>query len=276
MPTSSSTAAGAPRSTKTSPPSWRETNSFYLATAIADGQPYIQHRGGPKGFVKILDKNTIAFADYSGNRQYITQGNLSENPKAHIFVMDYAHRRRVKIWGEARVVDDDPALTESLMPQGYKARPEQVILFRISAWDTNCPQHIPQKFDAADVAAALAARDARIAELEAELAALKGQPRSGESSRRLLQRRPGEFRIISQHHPVDIGGEVGELLGPLPQWRFEERRQDSGQRAEGGGVGAAGRLAHQIWLVAKLDRQRKQRANGEIDVVFRARGGRGR
>ena len=106
-----------------------ETNSFYLATAAADGQPYIQHRGGPKGFVKIIDKNTIAFADYSGNRQYITQGNLSENPKAHIFVMDYAHRRRVKIWGEARVVEDDPALTKSLMPKGYKARPEQVILF---------------------------------------------------------------------------------------------------------------------------------------------------
>ena len=152
-----------------------ETNSFFFATASAGGQPYIQHRGGPKGFVKIIDKNTIAFADYSGNRQYITQGNLSENPKAHIFVMDYAHRRRVKIWGEARVVDDDPALTKALMPQGYKARPEQVILFRISAWDTNCPQHIPQKFDAADVAAALASRDGRIAELEAELAALKGE-----------------------------------------------------------------------------------------------------
>ena len=93
-----------------------ETNSLYFATASADGQPYIQHRGGPKGFVKILDKNTLAFADYSGNRQYITQGNLSENPKAYIFVMDYAHRRRVKIWGEARVVDDDPALLKSLMP----------------------------------------------------------------------------------------------------------------------------------------------------------------
>ncbi|HEX9468793.1 MAG TPA: pyridoxamine 5'-phosphate oxidase family protein [Bradyrhizobium sp.] len=151
-----------------------DTNSIYFATASADGQPYIQHRGGPKGFIKVLDKNTLAFADYSGNRQYITQGNLSENPKAHIFLMDYARRRRVKIWGEARVVDDDPALTKSLMPQGYKARPEQVILFKISAWDTNCPQHIPQKFDAADVAAALALRDARIAELEAELAAVKG------------------------------------------------------------------------------------------------------
>lgn len=152
-----------------------ETDSFYLATASGAGHPYIQHRGGPKGFVKIIDKNTIAFADYSGNRQYITQGNLSENPQAHIFVMDYAHRRRVKIWGEARIVDDDPALTQALMPKGYKARPEQVILFRVSAWDTNCPQHIPQKFDAGDVAAALASRDARIAELEAELAALKGQ-----------------------------------------------------------------------------------------------------
>jgi len=152
-----------------------DANSMYLATASADGQPYIQHRGGPKGFIRVLDKSTLAFADYSGNRQYITQGNLSENNKAQLFLMDYAHRRRVKIWGEARVVDDDPALLQSLMPQGYKARPEQVILFRISAWDTNCPQHIPQKFDAADVAAALAARDARIAELEAELAALKGE-----------------------------------------------------------------------------------------------------
>ena len=157
-----------------------DTNSFYLATATADGQPYIQHRGGPKGFIKVLDKNTIAFADYGGNRQYLTQGNLSENPKAHIFVMDYAHRRRVKIWGEARVVEDDPALMQSLMPKGYKARPEQVILFRISAWDTNCTQHIPQKFDAADVAAALAERDARIAELEAELAKFKGQPASAQ------------------------------------------------------------------------------------------------
>jgi uncharacterized protein len=154
-------------------------DSMFLATATADGQPYIQHRGGPKGFIRILDKNTLAFADYSGNRQYITQGNLTENPRANIFLIDYAHRRRIKIWGEARVVDDDPALLQSLMPQGYKARPEQVILFKISAWDTNCPQHIPQKFDAADVAAALTSRDARISELEAELAALRGQPSPG-------------------------------------------------------------------------------------------------
>lgn len=150
------------------------TNSMFLATASADGQPYIQHRGGPQGFIRILDRHTLAFADYSGNGQYITQGNLAENPKANIFIMDFAHRRRVKLWGTARVVEDDPALLTSLMPQGYKARPEQVILFTIAAWDTNCPQHIPQKFDAGDVAAALASRDARIAELETELATLKG------------------------------------------------------------------------------------------------------
>ena len=152
-----------------------DANSIYFATAAADGQPYIQHRGGPKGFLKVLDKQTLAFADYAGNQQFITQGNLTENPRAYIFVMDYAHRRRVKIWGEARIVEDDEALTTSLMPKGYRARPEQVILFKIAAWDTNCPQHIPQKFDASDVAAALAARDQRIAELEAEVAALKGE-----------------------------------------------------------------------------------------------------
>jgi predicted pyridoxine 5'-phosphate oxidase superfamily flavin-nucleotide-binding protein len=150
-----------------------ETTSFFLATASADGQPYIQHRGGPKGFIRILDKTTLAFANYAGNRQYITQGNLSENNKAHIFVMDFAHRRRVKIWGEARMIEDDPALLQSLMPKGYRARPEQVIVFTVAAWDTNCSQHIPQKFDAADVAAALMTRDERIAELEAEVAALK-------------------------------------------------------------------------------------------------------
>ncbi|MDB5620911.1 pyridoxamine 5'-phosphate oxidase family protein [Tardiphaga sp.] len=151
-----------------------ETDSVFFATASADGQPYIQHRGGPKGFIKALDGHTLGFADYSGNRQYITQGNLAENPKANIFIMDFAHRRRVKLWGTARVVEDDAALLKSLMPQDYKARPEQAILFTIAAWDTNCPQHIPQKFDAPDVAAALASRDARIAELEAELAKPRG------------------------------------------------------------------------------------------------------
>ncbi|MCR6733238.1 MAG: pyridoxamine 5'-phosphate oxidase family protein [Afipia sp.] len=152
-----------------------ERTSFFLATATADGQPYIQHRGGPAGFIKILDKSTLAFADFRGNRQYITQGNLTENPKAYMFLIDYVNRRRVKIWGEARVVEDDPALTASLMPKNYKAKPEQAIVFKITAWDTNCPQHIPMKFDAADVAEAIAARDTRIAELEAEVAHLKQQ-----------------------------------------------------------------------------------------------------
>jgi len=148
--------------------------SVFLATANAEGQPYIQHRGGPAGFLRVLDDKTIAFVDFAGNRQYITQGNLADNPKAYLFLIDYAHRRRIKIWGEARVVEGDAALMARLMPEGYNARPEQVILFTVAAWDSNCPQHIPQRFDAADVAAALAERDARIAVLEAEVARLRG------------------------------------------------------------------------------------------------------
>ncbi len=150
-----------------------EQTSFFLATASADGQPYIQHRGGPAGFIRILDKSTLALADFRGNQQYITQGNLSENPKAYVFLIDYVHRRRVKIWGEARVVEDDPALVASLMPRGYKAKSDQAILFKVTAWDTNCPQHIPQKLDVADVAAVIGARDERIAALEAEVAQLR-------------------------------------------------------------------------------------------------------
>ena len=152
-----------------------EQTSFFLATANAEGQPYIQHRGGPPGFIKILDKQTLAFADFRGNRQYITQGNLAENPKAYIFLIDYVHRRRIKIWGEARVVEDDPALVTSLMPRDYKAKPEQAILFKVAAWDSNCPQHIPQKLDVADVAAVVSLRDERIAALEAEVIELKKQ-----------------------------------------------------------------------------------------------------
>jgi len=143
--------------------------SVFLATANADGQPYIQHRGGPPGFLHVLDENTIAFADFAGNRQYITQGNLADNPKVHLFLIDYAHRQRVKIWGEARVVEGDSALIAKLMPQGYRARPEQVIVLTVTAWDANCPQHIPQRFEAADVASALAERDRRIEALEAEI-----------------------------------------------------------------------------------------------------------
>lgn len=152
-----------------------EQVSIFMATANADGQPYIQHRGGPPGFLRVLDEKTIAFADFSGNRQYISTGNLADNPKAHLFLIDYMQRRRVKIWGEAKVVEDDPELLQRLMPEDYKARGEQVILFTVSAWDSNCHQHIPQRFEAADVAAALAVRERRIAELEAEIALLKGE-----------------------------------------------------------------------------------------------------
>ncbi len=147
--------------------------SIFLATANGEGQPYIQHRGGPSGFLRVLDEKTIAFVDFAGNRQYISQGNLAENPKAYLFLIDYTQRRRIKIWGKAQVVEGDAELTARLMPGGYKARAEQVILFSVSAWDSNCPQHIPQRFEAADVAAALAERDKRIEELKAELMRLQ-------------------------------------------------------------------------------------------------------
>lgn len=146
--------------------------SVMLATVNAEDQPYIQHRGGPPGFLQVLDEHTIAFADFAGNRQYITQGNLADNPRAFLFLMDYARRRRIKIWGRARVVEGDAELMARLMPADYAARPEQVILFEVTAWDVNCPQHIPQRFEAADVRAALQERDDRIAELERRLAAL--------------------------------------------------------------------------------------------------------
>jgi predicted pyridoxine 5'-phosphate oxidase superfamily flavin-nucleotide-binding protein len=150
-----------------------EARSFYLATASADGQPYVQHRGGPPGFLRVVDERTLGFADFKGNRQYITTGNLAENPRAYLFVMDYAQRRRVKLWGRARVVEDDPALLARLWPEGYTARPEQIVLFEVEAWDTNCPQHIPQMFHADDVGRTIVGLQTRIEELEAEVAALK-------------------------------------------------------------------------------------------------------
>ena len=156
-----------------------EQTSVFLATANAAGQPYIQHRGGPPGFLRVLDASTIAFADFRGNRQFISSGNLLENPKAHLFLIDYRHRQRIKLWGTAQVVEDDAALIAGLMPAGYKAQGEQVMLFHVTAWDANCPQHIPQRFEAAEVQQILAERDQRIAELEAELARLK---RSGSST----------------------------------------------------------------------------------------------
>jgi predicted pyridoxine 5'-phosphate oxidase superfamily flavin-nucleotide-binding protein len=153
--------------------------SALLATATKDGQPYIQHRGGPEGFLHVLDDKTIAFADFAGNRQYVTIGNLSENPKAFLFLLDHVHRRRIKIWGEARVVEDDPELLARLMPEDYRARGERVILFTVAAWDMNCPQHIPQRFDAEDVMSALEERDRQIADLKDENARLRAMLETG-------------------------------------------------------------------------------------------------
>jgi predicted pyridoxine 5'-phosphate oxidase superfamily flavin-nucleotide-binding protein len=150
-------------------------DTAYFATTNAIGQPYAQHRGGPRGFIRVIGPQTIGWADYAGNRQYVTTGNLVENDKAFLFLIDYAHRRRIKLWGRARMSDDARLIAE-LMPTDYRAQGETAVVFEIDAWDINCPQHIPQKIDASDVAAALAHRDARIAELEAELAVLRTHP----------------------------------------------------------------------------------------------------
>ena len=149
-------------------------DTAYLATATADGQPYAQHRGGPKGFIQAIDPNTLAFADFTGNRQYVTTGNLAENDRAFLFLMDYAQRRRVKVWGHARVVDD-PALVARLMPADTRAHGEQAILFHVDAWDVNCPQHIPAKLDAIDVEAIVTALEAKVATLQAENARLRAE-----------------------------------------------------------------------------------------------------
>lgn len=146
--------------------------SFYLGTASAAAQPYIQHRGGRPGFLCVLDAKTLAFADYGGNRQYITLGNLAENPRAFMFVMDYARRLRIKLWGQARVVMDDPDLLRRVTPV-VSGSPERVIVFEVEAWDRNCPQHIPQLIPAEDVEAAVVALKTQIASLEAEIARLK-------------------------------------------------------------------------------------------------------
>jgi predicted pyridoxine 5'-phosphate oxidase superfamily flavin-nucleotide-binding protein len=149
-----------------------EQNSIYLGTANAAGQPYIQHRGGPPGFLRVVDEATLAFVDFKGNRQYITQGNLSDNPKAFIFLMDYARRRRIKLWGTAWFVEGDAELVQSLMPEGYRAHPEQVFMFSLSAWDANCPQHIPKRVDLVEMEAVIAAKDRTILELAAQVAEL--------------------------------------------------------------------------------------------------------
>ena len=142
-------------------------DTAFIATVNADGQPYIQHRGGPRGFIRAIDDRTLGFADFTGNRQYVSTGNLSDNDRVCVMAIDYATRRRVKIWGRARVVPATPQLLAALAPVGYRAKIEQVMLISVTAWDVNCPQHIPQKLDAAEVAATIDALRAKITELEA-------------------------------------------------------------------------------------------------------------
>lgn len=148
-----------------------ERDEFYFATASAAGQPYVQYRGGRPGFLRVIDKRTLGFADFDGNQQYITLGNLSENPQALIYLMDYIDLRRIKLWGTARVVDDDPALVQRLRDPADPSPAERAILFSIVAWDMNCPQHIHRRFPQVIVGPYVEKLQRRIAELEAEVAA---------------------------------------------------------------------------------------------------------
>lgn len=152
-----------------------DRDTFFIATANADGQPYIQHRGGPRGFLKVLDEHTLGFADFRGNQQFITVGNLQDNPKSIIFLMDFATRHRFKIWGKAKVVEDDPALREKLCDPRSPAAPERMFLFHVEAWDCNCPQHITPRFTEAEIDAAMQALRDRIEDLEAKLRACAPQ-----------------------------------------------------------------------------------------------------
>jgi predicted pyridoxine 5'-phosphate oxidase superfamily flavin-nucleotide-binding protein len=150
-----------------------EQDTAFLGTASADGAPYIQHRGGPKGFIKVLDEKMLGLADFAGNRQYITISNLAENDRAYLFLLDFARQRRIKLWGRARVIEDDPALLARLGDTGYRARPERAILFTIEAWDVNCSQHITARFTEDEGAQATAPLLERIARLEMENARLR-------------------------------------------------------------------------------------------------------
>lgn len=148
-------------------------NSFYIATATADAKPYVQHRGGPRGFLKVLGATTLGFADFSGNRQYITLGRLSENDACCLFLMDYVHQRRVKLWGRARIIEDDENLVVRLAEPRYRARVERAIVIEVDAWSVNCRQHIPQLVDAEDVARTVQEFTARIEALETEISRLR-------------------------------------------------------------------------------------------------------
>ena len=196
--------------------------SIFLATANAEGQPYIQHRGGPPGFLRVVDNQTIGFVDYAGNRQFITSGNLADNPKAQLFLIDYARRRRIKIWGTAGLLRAT-APSAKLMPAEYKARAEQVILFTVTAWDSNCPQHIPKRFDAADVAEALAVKDQEIAALKASRSARSDAALGLEAafaSVANLGTMKGPFALQF----ASLRDSLGELAIPLTGWRRNQWR----------------------------------------------------
>jgi uncharacterized protein len=150
-------------------------DTFFLATASADGRPYVQHRGGPPGFLKPIGTHTLAFADFAGNRQYITLGHLKENDRAHIFIPHFATQQRLKLWGRARVVEGDLELMERLVDPPYKAKPQRAIVFTLEAWDVNCRQHITARYTEAEMAPAVNKLVARIKELEEEVARLKGE-----------------------------------------------------------------------------------------------------
>jgi len=149
-------------------------DSFYFGTASADRRPYIQHRGGSRGFLKVLDDRTLAFADYSGNRQYISVGNLSENDQAFLFLMDYPNRRRIKIWGQAEVVEGNSEVLDRVVDPDYKATPDRAIVFHVEAWDSNCPQHIRPRFTEEEVGSLVDELRTRIKDLEVELSAARG------------------------------------------------------------------------------------------------------
>jgi uncharacterized protein len=146
--------------------------SFYMATVSETGWPYVQHRGGPVGFLKVRDEHTLAFADYAGNRQFVSVGNLAGNDRVALILVDYGQRVRLKLLGRLHIYDlalgDAPS--QELITPGYRARAQRAFVIAVEAFDWNCPQHIPQRFEAEYVMRALAERDARIAELEAQVA----------------------------------------------------------------------------------------------------------
>ncbi|MEK6205645.1 MAG: pyridoxamine 5'-phosphate oxidase family protein, partial [Amylibacter sp.] len=152
-----------------------ERDSFYMSTVNSEGQPYIQHRGGPKGFLKVIDSCTLGFADFSGNRQYISYGNLEDNNKVCLFFMDYPNRTRIKLWGTAEINEDDANLIEQLSVSDYKAQMERAYIIHIEAWDRNCPQHITERYTLPDIEKSASVMQDRIIELEAQLAELKPQ-----------------------------------------------------------------------------------------------------